>query len=92
MTTRVLPPISRTLQIKVHGRTYTGALGSFLDVPDQDAYVMTANGWTNIGLVGTTAQRPAQPGRGQPYYDTTLAYTVFYDGALWRNPANGTAV
>jgi hypothetical protein len=92
MTTRVLPPISGTLQIKVHGRTYTGTAGSFLDVPDQDAYVMTANGWTLVGKVGTTAQRPAAAGRGQFYYDSTLGYTIIYDGAKWHNPADGSVV
>lgn len=53
-------------------------------------------------LAGTTAQRP-MPGdndmpalgapAGVPYYDTTLTYVIFSDGAGgWRNPANGNLV
>lgn len=37
--------------------------------------------------VGTTAQRPAAPLKGQPYFDTTLGYPVWWRGDIWVNSA-----
>ena len=94
MTTRVMPPASGTQpSISVNGRSYTCALGSTLDVPDQDAQIMLANGWTpgTAGQVGATAARPAGV-RGVEFHDTTLGKTVIHDGKVWRDPATGAAV
>lgn len=99
-TIRLLPPGNATLgqnPITVHGRTYSCALGSTLDVPDFDAAVMRANGWTDsveqAAGTGTTANRP-KTGlvRGERYIDTTLAIVIQWDGATWRNPVTGAAV
>ena len=96
MTTRVMPPADGLHPaITVNGRSYTCAVGSTLDVPDQDAMVMTANGWTRvagIGAVGATASRPASPVKNQVFHDTTLGYDIVWDGKAWRNPATGAAV
>lgn len=98
MTTRVIPPgdgLHNT--IKVNGRTYTGTVGSTLDVPDFDAAVMVSNGWLAVtagATVGTTAQRPASPTNGMHYVDTTLSQIVIYDtkGKVWVNHISGAAV
>lgn len=91
MTTRLMPPAAGG-SITVHGRTYTVAAGATVDVPDQDAFVMLANGWTSLGSgVGATAARPANPARAQTFHDTTLGYIITFDGKVWRNPS-GTAV
>jgi len=95
MTTRLMPPATGATTITVHGRTYSCAVGNTVDVPDQDAIVMTANGWNAVaggGAVGTTAQRPAVPRPGVEYHDTSLGKTIIFDGKVWRDPANGSSV
>ena len=94
MTQRVFPPADGLHPaITVNGRAYTCALGSFLDVPDQDALVMEHNGWTRAAMgVGATAGRPAAPTKGQSFHDTTLGVTIRWDGKVWRDPATGNAV
>jgi|SRR5882672_1294991 len=100
MTIRVLPPPDVARQtLAINGRTYTAAAGSFLDVAaDADAYELTANGWVFVGLSGTTAARPTVNSAPQPlqpsmrYFDTTLSKTIFWDGAVWRDPLNGNSV
>lgn len=88
---RVFPP-SQGGSITFSGRTYTCAVGSTIDLPQEDAKVLGANGWTIFCLVGTTAQRPALPARGIMYHDTNLNITIIYEGTVWRNPATGSAV
>jgi hypothetical protein len=95
MTTRVMPPGDGLHpSITVHTRSYTCALGATIDVPDSDAQVMAANGWTIVAGagVGATTTRPANPTKGQQFHDTTLGYTIVWDGKVWRNPATGAAV
>ena len=95
MTLRVLPPNGAAASITVFGRSYTCAAGAYLDVPDQDAYILEANGWiiaAHMG-VGTTAQRPtAGLQTGKRYFDTTLGYTIIWTGTSWVNPSNGNVV
>jgi hypothetical protein len=91
---RMMPPgkVSSTTT-KIHGRTYTCAAGSTLDVIDADARVLAANGWAiTASAVGATATRPANPRFGQTFHDTTLGVTVIWEGAAWRDPATGNAV
>jgi hypothetical protein len=77
----------------VNGRTYTCALGATLDVVDFDAFaLMSAAGWVQVAPVGTTAQRPSKPGIQTWYHDTTLGRLIIYEGAVWRDPATGSAV
>ena len=95
MTHRLMPPADGAHgSITVNGRAYSCALGSTVDVPDQDAYVMIANGWTtaSTGGVGTSAQRPANPKKGDEFHDSTLGFTIKFDGKVWRNPTSGAAV
>ncbi len=54
-------------------------------MPDFDTGELEANGWTALGPVGTTTQRPANPARGKPFIDTTLGKTIFHDGGTWRD-------
>ena len=85
MTTRVMPPASGLQpSITVNGRSYTCALGSTLDVPDQDAQIMLANGWTpgTAGQVGATAARPTATAKGLEFHDTTLGKTLIHDGKV----------
>lgn len=92
---RMLPPAEGNRPtITVNGRTYSCPIGSFLDnVPDQDAFVMMANGWTEAasGGAGASTARPAKPQKGDRFFDTTLGYNIVFDGKTWRNPANGAA-
>jgi hypothetical protein len=76
------------------GNQISSAAGSYIDVVDNssDFQVLTANGYIKVAYVGTTAQRPVNPTAGTPYIDTTLAYTVIFDGVVWRNPVNGNSV
>lgn len=79
--------------IIVNGRTYN-ATGAFMDMPDADAFVASANGWTVQGMVGTTAQRPSPsdtdaPTVGLRYIDTSLGKIVAWDGKAWRDPVTG---
>lgn len=97
MTHRLMPPADGLHpSIIVNGRSYTCALGSTIDVPDADANVMMANGWTtaSTGGVGTTAQRPSAvvAGKGGEFHDSTLGFTIKSDGKVWRNPTSGAAV
>ena len=97
MTQRLLPPGSTSpASITVNGRLYTCAVGSTVDVPDQDAYIMMANGWIpaapGAGGEGATGVRPASPTAGQSFFDTTLAKGIVFDGSVWCDPDTGLAV
>jgi hypothetical protein len=77
----------------VNGRSYSCALGATIDVVDFDAYqLMSSAGWIQVAPVGTTAQRPAKPGVGNFFHDTTVGKIIIFEGAAWRDPATGTAV
>jgi hypothetical protein len=93
-TIRMLCPPSGNTIHKVNGRTYTGVLGTPQDVLEVDADQLQANGWTPFaggGYSGTTAQRPTSGlTKGVEYADTTLGYSVVYDGASWRNMAGAS--
>lgn len=92
MNIRLLPPPNGG-NTTVNGRTYVAAAGATLDVPDFDAQVLSANGWTKVAAqVGATATRPALPFQGQTFHDTTLGYVVVFEGKAWRNPSTGAAV
>ena len=80
----------------VNGRSYTGAPGTALSVEDADAKALAANGWIYEALTGATTDRPTaingvalRP--GFKFADTTVGYTVMWDGAAWRNPVTGAA-
>ena len=91
-------PVTSQQSMQVNGRTYSGAPGSVLDVPDMDGAVLAANGWIRVCSSGSTAQRPtgtSAPFRATPdarYFDTSLGKLIVYDGVTWRDPANGSAV
>ena len=76
----------------INGRTYSCPVGATLDVVDFDAWALADAGWIQVAPVGTTAQLPAKPGIQQFYHDTTLAKTIIFEGAAWRDPATGSAV
>jgi len=90
---RVLPPANGETRT-VFGRTYIGIPGTPQDVPDADANVLGANGWTICAKqgVGTTAQRPTAPERGHEFTDTTVGATIKWDGKVWRHAVTGAAV
>lgn len=94
MTQRMFPPADGLHPaITVNSRSYTCALNATIDVPDQDALVMEANGWTKgSGSVGVTAARPVAPAKNATFFDSTLGVTVKFDGKVWRDPASGSAV
>ncbi len=99
MNSRMLGPENIQNQTKVvNGRTYTAAAGQPIDVPDFDANLLQANGWTLVALSGPTSARPvgtlgvyaATP--GTRFFDTTLGKLIVFDGAVWRDPATGNSV
>lgn len=92
-TMRMMPPADGLHPaIVVNGRSYTCAAGATIDVPDFDAVVMESNGWTSAAPgVGATTIRPAAPLKGQEFHDTTLGFTIKFDGKVWRNPNTGAA-
>jgi hypothetical protein len=93
MTMRLSPPADGLHPaITVNGRSYTCAAGSTLDVPDNDALVMAANGWINHGAVAASTARPTNPQKGDAIFDSTLGITIKFDGKVWRSPVNGAAV
>ena len=93
---RLLPPGgANPATIQIQDRTYTCAIGSFLDVNDADAQVMMANGWIACavnGLVGPTGARPPTPPADTRFFDSTLGIEIVFDGAFWVNPDTGAAV
>jgi hypothetical protein len=96
---RLFPPFNtNSSAIIVNGRTYNPSLGTAIDAPDFDSQPLQANNWTYVAVSGSTASRPsgslgaAPAARGGHYFDITLGYVIVYDGATWRNPANGNAV
>ncbi len=46
-------------------------------------------GYISIGT-GTTANRPATPVLGLPYFDTDLGYQINYNGTTWVNSTGAT--
>jgi hypothetical protein len=101
MNFRMLPsPLLLKQSLVVNGRTYTGAPGTTIDVPDFDAGPLAANGWTKVALSGPTTARPTTLTTGGQYtagvssqfFDTTLGKLIVFDGAGWRDPATGNAV
>lgn len=96
---RLLPPgaAASTTTAVPGGRSYTCALGTTLDVPDFDAPILQANGWTPAtlapkgqqGEVGTSVQRPTNPKKNQPFLDTTVGRIVVWDGKNWRDHVTG---
>lgn len=91
MTTRMFPKGTKTAKHTVNGRIYDSSAAPYLDVPDHDAQVLSANGWLRgvRGNVGTTAQRPTNPPPETAYLDTTVAAVVMWDGVNWLNVVTG---
>lgn len=91
----VMPPSATgTCTLTVNGRTYTTSNGAAISVPDFDAAILQANGWTIAaqGGSGATAGRPAHPVKGMTFADSTLGVVVKFDGVNWRNPLTGAIV
>jgi chaperone required for assembly of F1-ATPase len=89
-------PSSGNMSITVNGRTYKGTPGTPLTVPDFDAQVMCANGWSlgsaNIGVAtGPTSGRPVNPPVNTHYQDTTVGYEILWDGKTWRHTQTGAS-
>lgn len=93
MTTRLMPPANGETRT-IFGRTYVGVAGTPLDVPDSDAQVLAANGWTVSAKqgVGATAARPVNPNRGDEFADTTVGATIKWDGKVWRHSVTHATV
>lgn len=102
MTIRVSPPANVAAgpnNITVNrgpgnqgGRNYQCAVGSTLDVADQDAYQLIRNGWHNHGIVATTANRPTAIAKDAFMIDSTLNAVIQWDGSAWRNTLTGAIV
>ena len=92
---RVLPPSTTRSAQLVNGRSYDPAAAAYVDCAHQDAAVLAANLWTDLGPVGPTSARPPVQGptsgnpdtatRGARYVDTTLGAVIVFDGATWRS-------
>ena len=93
-TVQVLPPANGPLTIEVFGRKFTTTAGTPISVTDNEANILTANGWIVCadGGHGTTANRPANPKVNTRYTDTTVGYLVLWDGKAWRKCIDGGSV
>ena len=94
---RLMPPGGGDpATITVNGRFYSCAIGQEITVPDQDAYLMMANGWvasaSGAGGAGITASRPTGSVDGAEYFDSTLNKTIVFDGTFWIDPDTGAVV
>jgi hypothetical protein len=85
-----------TVSVAASGtRLYRGRR-RFVDVlgdPDTgDAATIKSEGWVVAGTSGPTATRPPNQHPGSWHVDTTLGYSVVWDGGFWRNPITGASV
>lgn len=91
---RMIPDVAKGGgQITSKGSNYksTVVANTVADHPFED--VVTLNGWVNCGLVGPTAQRPANAALNVHYIDTTLAKVIFSNGrGGWHDPFTGAQV
>jgi hypothetical protein len=84
--------LTQTQLVSSSGRTYSGTLGSTLDVPYQDSFnINPGTAAQLITFVGATADRPAlNDAWGVPIiremFDTTVNGTIFYK--LGSRPAS----
>lgn len=76
------------------GGSPSNASGTVVDLPANSAQlqVLTANGWSRIGLSGTTAQRPTNMAAGEHYVDLTLNKVIVFDGVQFKDPVTGSTV
>lgn len=89
---RLLPPHDVARQrANVGGRAIVGKPGEVLDVDRATAVGLEANGWTLIGPVGVTAERPEHCVPGDAFIDTQAGKTVYYDGRGWRDASGSRA-
>lgn len=84
MTTHLLIPPAGKSKITVNGRAYDPAAGA-QNVPDFDAAILEANGWSIQSVSVTTATRPVNPVVGTKVYDSTVSHTIIWDGKNWRD-------
>lgn len=90
---RLLPPGDVRYQTQlVNGRAYRSSPGGYLDVPNCDAQVLEANGWTAVMPSGPTVDRPVNPSRGALFFDSTLGKVIAFDGDSWRDPATANTL
>lgn len=93
--------------IDTNTSSISGLSGDYVNADNLDIVFAPTEGYTEIdntlsghlsgmanALVpgyGLTASRPATPTNGEMYFDTTLGYPIWYDGAGWVD-ATGTGV
>ena len=98
---RVLSPsVARSPFTLSNGQTVAQTPGTFVDVTDAQADQLVANGWTRVGTIGSSKERPSSnpnvgagvAQRGSLHFDTDLSTLVIHDGTTWRDPATGATV
>jgi hypothetical protein len=89
---RLFPANGAAKTTVANGRAYTCAANGFVDAPDGDAFILTANAWVQVAQVGSTAQRTTNPARSHKFLDTTLNKIVIFNGSNWADPATGASV
>jgi hypothetical protein len=87
MTTHLLIPPAIGSKITINGRVYDPAAGA-QNIPDFDAAVLEANGWSIEAQSVTTTTRPVNPTVGMKVYDTTVAHTIIWNGKAWVDETN----
>jgi len=91
----IVPTDPRSLGILANGRRYSATPGTVISVPQSDARVLEANGWTFIIESGPTSARPTSINarvRGALFFDETLGLFVIFDGSAWRDAISGAVV
>jgi hypothetical protein len=93
MTNVLMHPPANGATTTINGRTYKGAPGTALVVPDYDGIELAANGWIYAEEAGTTAQRPtAALFVGRRFNDSTVGSVVVWDGKVWRHATTSASV
>jgi hypothetical protein len=94
MNIQMIPGAGCKNPCPVNGRSYTGAVGAVIAVPDFDASGLEANGWLRCASngAGATATRPTVGVfKGFEFYDSTVGANIIWDGAAWRNHSTGAS-
>jgi hypothetical protein len=50
--------VAGTGMVAANGKTYSGTLGQILNVPDEDAGILEANGWEKLPPLNQVSTKP----------------------------------
>ena len=99
-----LPPGASVATVTLHGRVFSAAPGSFIDVGEADAFSLEGT-FIRVCAVGPTSQRPAYPPNaasdpriyadpvGLEFLDVSINKVIrCAGGGVWVDPTTGASV